>query len=146
MDVAKAGQILALMLSPTVAIWAALNAPRAVRAVRRRVTKPDPEAALLASHPPIEQLAIDLRRLLQRHEVLRQSGDVAMRVHRLRGLEAAISDCATDAARALGLPCPERPPHSALTTPELRRLLRSLADAGLVLPPSVGLLAADGHG
>ena len=59
--------------------------------------------------PPIEQLAADLRRLLQRHDDLKRSTAVAMRAQKLRATEAAITDCAIDAARALDLPCPEEP-------------------------------------
>jgi len=97
------------------------------------------------THVPIEQLAADLRRLLQRHEAIRQSTDVAMRARHLRAIQAAIGDCATEAAEALGLACPDRTTRVALSTAELRRLLRALVDAGLVLVPATGLLTADAH-
>jgi hypothetical protein len=141
MDVTRATEIVVIMLSPSLAVGAALYAPRVVRAalrlVRRgdRVERPD--------HPPIEQLAADLRRLLGQHETLKRSTDIAMRVQHLRAVEAAIADCALDAAHALGVSCPQRPAHGALTTPQLRGLLRVLADDGLVLPPAVSLLAGD---
>ena len=64
-----------------------------------------------------------------------------MRAHHLSAIEGAITDCAVLAAAALGVPHPAVPRHSALTTTELKRLLRALADAGLVLPTGVGLLA-----
>jgi hypothetical protein len=145
MDVVKVGQVVLTMLMPTLAIAAVLNLPRGVRATRRLAAKRKVETTPQPSHPPIEQLAADLRRLLQRHETLRRTTGVAMRGRHLLALESAITDCATDAATALDLPAPDRPRHGGLATPELRRLLHSLANAGIVLPPAIGLLAADGH-
>jgi hypothetical protein len=111
--------------------------------------------------PPIEQLAADLRRLLWQHDTNRQATDelrrrekagdtqtpiiVEIRARRLRTLEGAITDCATQAARALDVPHPNAPGYGRLDNPQLRRLLRDLAAAGLVLPPAVGLLASDGR-
>jgi hypothetical protein len=143
MDVAKAGQIVVVMLSPTLAVAAAIYVPRALGAVLRMVGQGrHPERP---GGPPIEELAADLRRLLHAHDSLKRSSSLAMRAHRLRAVEAAITDCATDAARALGVPVPQQPAHSGLPTRELRRLLRALADAGMVLPSSVDLLTNDRH-
>jgi DNA-binding transcriptional ArsR family regulator len=142
MDIAKAGQILVLMLLPTLVVGAALHLPRGIRLLRRLVTERDVERWPQPRHDPIERLASDLRRLLREHEALKWSTDAALRTH-LRALEGAITDCATEAARALDVPCPDRPVHGGLAPPELRRLLRALAEAGLVLPPKVGLLAGD---
>ena len=141
MDVTKASEIVAIMLSPTLVVGALLYLPRGVRAVHRLVRSRTGTANPQPPRPPIEQLAADLRRLLGRHDSLRRSPEVAMRVQHMRALEGAITDCAVEAARALGLPCPDQPARGPLATPELRRLLRSLADAGLILPPSVGLLS-----
>jgi hypothetical protein len=145
MDVVKVGQIVFTMLIPTLAVGAVLYLPRGVRAVRRLVANRKVDTTLRPSRPPIEQLAADLRRLLQQHETLRRSTGVAMRGRHLLALEGAITDCATEAASALDLPAPNRPSRGGLATPELRRLLQSLANAGLALPPAIGLLAADGH-
>jgi len=152
MNIARAGQLIALMLAPTLAVAALVYGPRGWRAVRRFVRARAAAAfhrrqvALqTATSPPIEQLAADLRRLLWRHEAVRGSTGVAKRVGHLLALEAAIGDCAVEAARALDVPCPDRPARGALPRPELRRLLRALADAGLVLPVTVDLLAADGR-
>jgi len=41
------------------------------------------------------------------------------------------------------VPVPVRPVHAGLPPPELSRLLRNLADAGLTLPSTVDLLAND---
>jgi hypothetical protein len=46
------------------------------------------------------------------------------------------------AARALGVAHPARPAFE-VETAQLRRLLRALSAAGLVLPPKAGLLAPD---
>lgn len=140
MDVAKAGEILVIMLSPTLAIGTALYLPRAVRAIRRAVRGRRDAEALRPTSPPIEQLAADLRRLLLEHDTMRRSTSVAMRAKHLRALEGAITDCALDAAVALGVPCPDRSGR-AMSTAELRGLLTALAHAGLVLPPAVALLA-----
>jgi hypothetical protein len=143
MDVARVGQIVLIMLSPTLAVAAAIYVPRALvaawRAVNNRSDPNDPTGQ------PIEKLAADLRRLLQAHDELKHSPMLAKRAQRLRAVEAAITDCAAEAAQALAVPVPERPAHSGLPTPELRRLLRALADAGLALPPSSDLLANGSH-
>jgi hypothetical protein len=141
MDVAKATEIVVIMLSPTIAVSAAIYVPKGVRAVYRRVRRSD--LSPLPDYRPIEQVAGDLRRLLRQHESVRRSAGIARRAQHLEALEAAIADCAVEAARALDVPCPDRPVRGALPTPQLRRLLLALADAGLVLPPAVGLLAAD---
>jgi hypothetical protein len=143
MNVGKVSEIVAIMLAPTVAVGAALYLPRGIRAVRRALRERAAAANPRPSQPPIEDVAADLRRLLLRHEAVKHTTDVAMRAQHLRALEGAITDCAFEAARSLDLPCPARPARGALATPDLRRLLRALADAGLVLPPAVGLLADD---
>jgi hypothetical protein len=142
MDVTRAAEIVVIMLSPTLVVGAVLYAPRAARALRRLVSHPRPDDSLRLAYPPIEEIAADLRRLLRQYETVRLSPDVAMRVQRLRAIEGALSDCAADAARALGLQ-PPPPGPGRLTTAQLRRLLLALADAGLTLPPAVSLIAAD---
>src|SRR4051812_42677595 len=67
MDVAKAAEIVAIMLSPTIVVATVLYVPRGVRATWRRLN-PEPEQA--TTHTPIEELAADLRRLLRQHETL----------------------------------------------------------------------------
>jgi hypothetical protein len=145
MDIARAGQFLLLMLLPTLLVAAVLHLPRGIALVGRVVMGRDGSGPLQAAHPPIEQLAADLRRLVRRHEELMRSTDVAMRGRRLQALEAAIADCALDAARALELPRPDRPVHGTLAKPELGRLLHALREAGLVLPPAVSLSPWDGR-
>jgi hypothetical protein len=145
MDVVKVGQVLLTLAMPTLAVVVALNIPRGVRAVRRLAAKRNVDTILPSAHPPIEQVAADLRRLLQEHESLRRSTGIAVRGRHLLALESAITDCAIQAASALELPVPDRPTHGGLPAPQLRRLLRSLVAAGLVLPPAIGLLAADGN-
>lgn len=146
MDFFKTAQIVGLMVTPTVAVGLALYAPRLVRAVNVWLNERSVDSTLAPSNPPIEQLAADLRRLLLCHETLRRSPAEAMRVRRLVALEAAITDCAADAARALGVPHPERPARGALPTAQLRQLLQALMQAGLVLPPEVDLVAAQRRG
>ena len=97
-----------------------------------------------ARTPPIEKLAADLRRLLWQHEMVTHSTDVVTYALRVQALEGAITICATQAARALDVPYPDPPTLGGYVhKPQLRRLLRALAAAGLVLPPAVGLLAPD---
>jgi hypothetical protein len=145
MDVANAGQWVILMVSPTLLVAGALCAPRTLRAARRLAAERRPAADPQPTCPPIEQLAADLRRLLQRHGDLKRSTTIAMRGQKLRATEAAITDCAVDAARALELAYPQRPAHTALALPELRRLLWALEGAGLVLQPLVSQFAAGEH-
>jgi sugar phosphate isomerase/epimerase len=102
---------------------------------------------VMATNPPIELIAADLRRLLWEHHIqtltIAGSPGIAAHVRRRRELEIAISERATQAARALGVPYPHYLAHSDFDRPVLRRLLRTLAVAGLVLPPAVELLAPD---
>ncbi|MET8154272.1 hypothetical protein ACIBSW_07875 [Actinoplanes sp. NPDC049668] len=94
---------------------------------------------------PIEKLAADLRRLLRLHDELTRSAHIAMRAHRLWAVEAAISVRAVEAAQALDVPHREPAPDGTLSRTELGRLLRALADAGLVLPATVGPFTRDGR-
>jgi hypothetical protein len=50
-----------------------------------------------------------------------------------------ITDRVIEAACTLGLSHSDRPVHGSLARPELRRLLHTLPEAGLVLPPAVNL-------
>ncbi|MFI7599890.1 hypothetical protein [Actinoplanes sp. NPDC049681] len=142
MNLARAAQITLIMLSPTLAMGAAIYASRLARALWQRARRPgDP---LRARSAPIEQLATDLRRLLRQHDELRTRTEPGLRQVRLRALEAAITDLAVQAARALGVPATAPPAHAGLRPAELSRLLHDLTEAGLALP-AVGLLA-DGGG
>ena len=144
MNVAAVGEWIGLMVAPTGALAAAFGAPAVLRRMRRRrASKAD--AALTPPRPPIEHVAADLRRLLGRHEALMRSTEVAVRGQKRIALEAAISDCACEAAEALEVPCPARSGRAALPTAELRRLLHGLAASGLVIEPLTGVFAADDH-
>jgi hypothetical protein len=57
-----------------------------------------------------------------------------VRGRRLAALEGSISDCALDAARALGIPEPPRAGREPLSRGQLRRLLGDLAASGMLLP------------
>ncbi len=74
--------------------------------------------------------------------MLMRANDVAKQGFRLCILEAKISDCATQAARALGVSHPERPAYGGFDHVRLSRFLRVLLAQGLVLPP-VALLPSD---
>jgi hypothetical protein len=135
--------IVVLLVSPALLIAAAVTG---ARAVRRRLVDQRDDGTLQPDGPPIEKLAADLRRLLWQHDRVARSADVAMHAWRLRALEGAITICARQAARSLDVPDPEQPiPGGFVQKPQLRRTLRALAAAGLVLPPAVGLLAPDGR-
>ena len=134
MDPGKVAQILGLMLGPTLAVAAAVHLPTAVRALRRLRKPPPRPAAAGPQGPPIERLAADLRRLLAQHEALTRATSAPVRAARLVALRGAITDCAVDAARAVDVDVPPRAGRAPLPVPDLARLLRSLADAGLVLP------------
>lgn len=140
MDAAK---LTLVILAPTLIGAVIVFAPRWCAAIAgrlpvRRSHEPEPAG------PPIEQLAVDLRRLLRLHRELSQSAQVAMRAHRLWAVEAAIGVRALEAAKALGVACREPEMPGTLHRGELEPLLRSLAGAGLVLPEKVGPFV--GHG
>ena len=142
-DIVKVGTMVLLLLSPALLIEAAFLALRGVRAVRRRVDNRRAARNPQPSRPPIEQIAADLRRLLWLHDTFVRSDDVAAFARRLCALEAAITERATQAARALDVPYPDRPALGGFEEPQLRRLLRALAAEGLVLPAAVALLEPD---
>jgi hypothetical protein len=137
MDLVRAGQIVLIMLTPTLAVGAAIYLPRVAKALWLRIR---PEDSLGVTGQPIEQIAADLQRLLLQHHELRHTPQAAMRGRRLRALEAAITDCAVEAAQALGVPAPAVPPHAGMRPAALSRLLHDLAAAGLVLPSGVDLV------
>ena len=122
--------VLVIALTPSAVAGAAVLLPRAVRAARRRLSVGRP----LPAGPPLEQVAADLRRLLAEHRRVVRSPHLSARGRRLAALEAALTDRAVDAARALELQVPERPPGAALPVPALRALLDDLARSGVVLP------------
>lgn len=84
--------------------------------------------------PPIQQTAQNLRRLLAQHRATVGSGTVMGAATRLRALEGALTDCALQAADAVGLERPSRRVGGPLPRAELRALLVQLTEAGLVLP------------
>jgi hypothetical protein len=133
-DPGKVAQLLALMLGPTIAVGALVHLPTAARALRRLTRPAPPPSGSAPLGPPIERLAGDLRRLLAQHEALTLASTAPVRAARLVALRGAITDCAVDAARAVGVDVPPRAGRAPLPVPDLARLLRSLADAGLVLP------------
>lgn len=125
-----AGRLLLIALTPTVVAGAVLLVPRWLRATLRRLRTPPPSPP----GPPLERIAGDLRRLLAEHAAVRSSPDVAVRAGHLTALEGAITDCALDAARAVGLSPPARTGRGPLPRDELRRLLADLREQGLVMP------------
>lgn len=132
MDVGNAARLVTILLAPTAVAGAVLWLPRVVRALHRRVSRP--EDRMHPAGPPLERTAADLRRLLAEHEAVRRSPVVAVRATHLAALEGAITDCALDAARAVELEVPARTGRAPLPREQLRLLLQDLADAGLVLP------------
>jgi hypothetical protein len=139
----EVGLFVLLVAAPTLAFEAACSAPRGVRAVKRLLDSRRAALCPQPTDPPIEQIAADLRRLLWQHDAFMRSNDMPMRARRMWALEGAISDCALQAARALGVPPPAEPGNGRFDKPRLRRLLRALAAEGLVLPSEVRLLASD---
>ena len=122
--------LLWIALTPTAVAGAALLLPRAVRALQRRLAARPPVPA----GPPLEQVAADLRRLLAEHRRVSRTPQLPARGRRFMALEAALTDRAVDAARALELQVPPHPAGTALPTAALRTLLEDLARSGLVLP------------
>lgn len=127
-----AGKFLVIAMVPSAVAAALLWLPRLVRALA--ALWPGQSHSAMPAGPPLERTAADLRRLMAEHEKVRRSPELAVRARHLAALEGAITDCAVDAARALGLPAPERSGREALPRARLRRLLGDLVDAGLVLP------------
>jgi hypothetical protein len=138
------GKLAIITVTPTLLAAAVVYAPRWSRAIARHL----PERADREPKPaglPIEQLAADLRRLLRLHDELTASAHLAMRAHRLWAVEAAIGVRAIEAAQALDVPHREPAMPGDLSCAELHVLLRALADAGLVLPATVGPFTRGGR-
>jgi hypothetical protein len=141
--IVRSSQVVLVILSPTLFFGTIFWAPRGIEAARRLIADHRAKRNPQPIGPPIEQIAADLRRLLWQHDTFARSHDLPMQARRLWGLEAAISDRATQAARALDVPHPDRPAAVGLGRSQLRRLLQDLAAEGLALPPTAGLLAPD---
>ena len=144
MSLLDVGKIAIIAVTPTLLGAAVVYAPKWCGAIARRWpdrTDREPTPAGL----PIEQLAADLRRLLRLHDELTVSAHLAMRAHRLWAVEAAIGVRAIEAARALDVPHREPPVPGELSCAELHDLLRALANAGLVLPATVGPFTRGGR-
>ncbi|HET6533482.1 MAG TPA: hypothetical protein VFH03_23085 [Actinoplanes sp.] len=140
-DVAK---LVLITVTPTLIGAVVIFAPRWCRFVidrwpRRPKDTPEPLG------PPIQQLAVDLRRLLRLHSELTASAHLAMRAHRMWAVEAAIGTRALEAAKALDVPHPEPVRPGVLNRNDLSRLLYDLSSAGLVLPEKVGPFIGDGR-
>jgi hypothetical protein len=130
------------LVTPTVVLAAVFHGPRVVTAAHRALTRRRQADLPVAAPVPIEELAHRLRRLMEEHDAVSSRPEAAFRVHHLWALQAAIGDCALDAAEALGVPRPQLSPSRPLTQAELGRLLRALAATGLVLPSRSALLLA----
>ncbi|GID92427.1 hypothetical protein ACFQFC_40465 [Amorphoplanes digitatis] len=144
MSLLDLGKLALITVTPTLIGAVVVYAPRWCAALARAWpvhAEPEPVPVGL----PIEKLAADLRRLLRLHDELTRSAHIAMRAHRLWAVEAAISVRAVEAAQALDVPHREPGPGGTLSRTELGRLLRALADAGLVLPATVGPFTKDGR-
>ncbi|GIM75589.1 hypothetical protein Aco04nite_46110 [Winogradskya consettensis] len=138
------GKLALITAAPTLIGATVVYAPK-VFAVLSRVWAEKAPQQPQPIGPPIERLATDLRRLLRLHDDLTRSAHMAMCAHRLWSVEAAIAVRATEAARALGVAHQEPPPPGNLTRAELIALLHSLADAGMVLPSSLGHFTQHGR-
>ena len=141
----RCAEIGLLILAPVLFAGAILYAPRGVAAISRVLASRRARRNPLPCGPPIEQIAAHLRRLLWEHDAITRSSGITAKARRLWAVEAAISDHATQAARALGVPHPVRLAHGALGRPQLRRLLHVLAAEGLVVPAAVVLMARDSY-
>ena len=132
--------IMSLLLLLGAALWIAgtsLYKPELLSALTRRLDeRRERRRGPRPLGMPIEQLAVDLRRLLREHDRLTLSKTEWQRAHHLKACELALHDRAEEAAAALGL-APSG--GAAWTTADLGRRLRQLADAGLVLPENAGL-------
>jgi len=124
------GRLLLITVLPATVAGAAVALPRLLRRCRDLLRR----QAGGPVGPPLERTAADLRRLLAEHRAVRVSTTVASRATHLRALQAAISDAALDAARAVGVPLPVRTGRAPLPERELRELLAALRESGLVLP------------
>ena len=138
------GRLVLIILAPTAIGFIAVSAPRWWSAIARRwpertSTEPQPIG------PPIEQLAVDLRRLLRLHATMTAGAHHAILANRLWAIEAAISVRAVEAAKALDVPHREPEKPETLSRDELAALLYALGDAGLVLPAKVGPFTGDGR-
>jgi hypothetical protein len=139
------GAILLLVIAPALVARAAVRAGHRTSASREDgIDLPDPLVPHPAN-PPIERIAADLRRLLRQHDLVLRSADMVTAARHLWALETAITRRAAQAARALEVPYPSPPEHRGLDRPQLRLLLRALANHGLVIPMTVGLMAPDGR-
>ena len=140
--VAVIGHGLLLVLGAMALRAWAVHAGRRMAAARKAVRDRRAARTPQPSNPPIERIAMDLRRLLWQHDMFSRPSRSLDHAQRLAVLEAAITECVIQAAAALDVSCPARPSWGSYDRPQLRRLLRGLAAEGLVLPPEVTLLSS----
>jgi hypothetical protein len=113
---------LVIVISPPAACWILLRLPRVVRRLRRR--------PVVTAHPPIEQVAADLRRV---HQLLAHFGPGTPVVRR-RGTLQAYDALLMQACLAIGIDhqLDQLPPGMSLELERLR-VEESLRSAGLVI-------------
>jgi integrase len=143
-DLLDWGKLILIVAAPTLIGAVVISAPRVFAAIarawpERRAREPQPAG------PPIQQLAVDLRRLLRLHADLTANSYLGIRAQRLWAIERAIGVRAVEAARALDVPHREPEPPAALSHDELSALLYALGEAGMVLPAKVGPFTGDGR-
>ena len=144
MDLLDWGKLVLIIAAPTLIGAVVISVPRVCAAIARRwpergAREPQPAG------PPIQQLAVDLRRLLRLHADLTANSHLGIRAQRLWAIERAIGVRAVEAARALDVPHREPEPPAALSHDELSALLYALGEAGMVLPAKVGPFTGDGR-
>jgi hypothetical protein len=105
----------------------------------RRSREPQPAG------PPIQQLAVDLRRLLRLHADLAASSHLAIRAQATVGDRAGHRRTGGGGGPGAGRTAPRTATAEALSHDELSALLYALGDAGMVLPAKVGPFTGDGR-
>jgi hypothetical protein len=124
-------EIAAIMLAPTVVLYAALNAARVLRWAGRRWRRLRPVAAA-PSGPPLERIVADLHRIVGVIEALPPLAPLARR----QGAILAYDDALGSACRALGVDDELRGlPFGPRRDAARIRVEASLACAGLDLAP-----------
>jgi hypothetical protein len=115
----------AIVMTPTVAFLGALRLPALVRGLRHRMRPPVPE------HPPIQELAADLRRVHRLLAQFRPGTPMARRVGARQAYDALLVEAcdAVEVEQRLG-----QMPEGLAREVERLRLEESLRSAGLAIP------------
>jgi hypothetical protein len=119
--------LIVVVMIPTLVGGAVLGLAR----LWRRTTERPRNDPIVPLGPPIERIALDLRRLNAQRDEMRSQPPAPGRWVRAQALEGAYTDVLVVACRALDVAAPELSPAGMASSGEIRRAEHELRQCGL---------------